>query len=292
MRRAIGLLAVLTACGGASSAAPPAAAPPAAAEPTAPATPPAEQPIPPDLREQVERSSAVGQQLYVLDKVAALGTDVLLANVSDLRNAGVVGYLPLQMGDAQGKPTGTYVVAFFTPDSPPRVKYEIHVAANTPPRFEAFEPPKDGSPGFADLVQARQLAIAAMPGSAQPINPVLLPAADVDDSVLVYLLAGTKQPDVAVLGRHFRALVPLGGTRVSSMQPLSNGALEVPTRDDSGKPVAALMVSHVVTDFPLETHVFASLLHQKTIYVATRRGLWRIDGERVSFLGEKPPGEL
>ena len=71
------------------------------------------------------------------------------------------------------------------------------------------------------------------------------------------------------------------------MQPLSNGALEIPTRDDSGKPVAALMVSHVVTDFPLETHVFASLLHHKTIYVATRRGVWRIDGERVSFLGEK-----
>jgi hypothetical protein len=290
MRRPIVLLAVLAACGGASGS-PPAATPPGAAEPATPAPPFAEQPIPADLRDPVERSIAVGQQLHVLDKVAAIGTDVLLANVSDVQNAGVVGYLPLQEGDAQGKPTGTYVVVFFTSDNPPRVKYEIRVASDTPPEFQAFEPPRDGAPGLAALVQARQLAIAAMPRSEQPMNPVLLPAPDSEDSVVVYLLAGTKQPNVAVLGRHFRALVPLGGTRVSSMQPLSNGSMEIPTRGPGGEPVEGLIVSHVIGDFPLETHVFASLLHQTTLYVVTRRGAWRIEGERVSFLGEKGLGE-
>jgi hypothetical protein len=54
--------------------------------------------------------------------------------------------------------------------------------------------------------------------------------------------------------------------------------------------VVAFVVSHVVGDFPLETHVFASLLYKKMIFVASRRGVWCVDGERVSFLGEKGPG--
>ncbi|MDX2050939.1 MAG: hypothetical protein SFV15_01020 [Polyangiaceae bacterium] len=46
------------------------------------------------------------------------------------------------------------------------------------------------------------------------------------------------------------------------------------------------MVTQVVTDFPLETHVFTSLLTKKLLYVGTRRGIWRVDGERISLLAE------
>lgn len=60
-----------------------------------------------------------------------------------------------------------------------------------------------------------------MPPPRQPINPVLLPGEINDEKgVLVYLLAGTKQPNVAVFGQHFRSLVPLGGSSVSCMMPL------------------------------------------------------------------------
>jgi hypothetical protein len=130
-----------------------------------------------------------------------------------------------------------------------------------------------------------------MPVSRQPVNPVLLPAeANGETGVLVYLLAGTKRPDVAVLGRHFRALVPIEGTSLTYLKPLSNSAMEIPTRDPYGEPVVGLGISHLVTDFPLETHVFTSLLHKTPIHVVTQRGAWRVDGERISFLGGKGLG--
>jgi hypothetical protein len=278
MRRAVVLLAMLMGC---RSAAP-------AAEPSSPTESQAELPIPSDLREQIARSSAIGQQLYMLDKVAALATDVLFAKVQDVGNRGLAGYLPLEAEDDQGKPTGSFLVGFFTSDDPPRVAYEVRVAPNTPAAFEAFTPPKEAPPGFVALARARQLAIAAMPVSQQPVNPVLLPAkVNGETGVLVYLLAGTKRPDVAVLGRHFRALVPTDGTSLTYLMPLSKSPVEIPTRDPFGEPVVGLVVTHLVTDFPLETHVFASLLHKTPIHVLTKRGAWAVDGERVSFLGGK-----
>src|SRR5689334_12528068 len=112
MVRLVVLVVLLAGCGGASAKGSPANAPPVPAE-SAP-----EQPIPEDLRDAVERSCAVGRQLYVLDQVAALGTDVLFANVPDAQSRGIAGYLPLREDDGTGKPKDSFLVSFFTADTP------------------------------------------------------------------------------------------------------------------------------------------------------------------------------
>jgi hypothetical protein len=214
--------------------------------------------------------------------------------VKDPQDHGLVGYLPFQEAGDDGKPRNSYLVSFFTGETPPRIAYQIRVEPGVKPEFEAFDPPKKCADAFAAFIQARQTAIAAMPpSSGQPINPVLVPGeANGEKGILVYLLAGTKKPNVAVFGRHFRSLVPAGGTRVSYMMPLSKSVLEIPTRGPKGEEPAALMVSHVVTDFPLETHVFTSLLVKKPVFVATRRGVWRVDGDKIRFLSDRPPQGL
>ncbi|HEY1534883.1 MAG TPA: hypothetical protein VGF76_12725 [Polyangiaceae bacterium] len=285
MRSAV-VLVLLVGCAPASRAQPPPTSTPTVTQSEV------EQPIPPDLRDQVARSCAIGRQLYELDKVAAIGTDVLLAHVPDPQGAGLAGYLPVREGDDSGQPVQSFLVSFFTSEEPPRIAYEVRVARDTAPVFQAFEPPKQASADFSALVRARQLAISAMPASNQPINPVLLPGeANGETGVLVYLLAGTKKPDIAVFGRHFRALVPPGGTHVSYLLPLSKTALEMPTRGEHGEPVEALLVTQIVTDFPLETHVFTSLLVKKPVYVGTRRGTWRVNGDRIAFLGALEPND-
>jgi hypothetical protein len=108
----------------------------------------------------------------------------------------------------------------------------------------------------------------------------------------VPLLAGTKKPNVAVFGRHFRALVPVGGNSVTYMMPLSNASLEIPLRGPNNEEPEALVVSQVVTDFPLETHVFTSLLVRKPVYVGTRRGVWRVDGDSITLVSDRPPKGL
>jgi hypothetical protein len=255
---------------------------------------PTVQPIPSDLSANIARSVEIGKQLYVLDKVAALGTDVLFANEQHPEKQGVVGYLPLREGDDEGRPRDSFLVSFFTGDQPPRIAYDVRIQPDVQPAFQAHSPPREVSAEIAALIGARQAAVAAMPNTHQPVNPVLLPAELMGHSgVLVYLLAGTKQPDVAVFGKHYRAIVALGGTNVSSMTPLSNTALEVPTRAPNGTHAEGLWVTHVVTTYPLETHVFTSLLHKKPVYVSTQRGLWRVEGDEISFLGkvESDPGE-
>jgi hypothetical protein len=276
MRHAVIVLAMLLGC----------VSRPPAGSPAPPSSDGAEVPIPVELREQVERSSEIGKYLYTLDKVAALGTDVLQANVGDLQTAGIVGYIPLQEGDENG-PTGAFVVSFFTPDDPPRVRYAVRVERNAAPTFEAFDPPREGNEGLTVLVRARQLAIAAMPEIKQLVNPILLPGAALGEAgTIVYLLAGTKRHNVAVLGRHYRALIPPEGGRVSYIKPLTRAIVEIPTLDPFGKRVEGLAVSHVVTDYPLETHVFASLLYELPISVITSRGVWAVEGERITFFGK------
>jgi hypothetical protein len=250
-----------------------------------------ELPIPVDLVAQISRSSEIGRQLYALDRVAAAGTDVLFSNVPDALSSGIGGYLALPEASAAGGSGPTFLVSFFTQDAPPRVAYEVRFQREREPAFEAFAPPKAASPTFITLVRARQLALSALTSAPQPINPLVLPASlNGEDGILVYLLAGTKQHDIAVLGKHYRFLVPPDASTVSYMMPLSNDIMEIPTKAPSGATPEALAVTQVVTDFPLETHVFVSLQIQLPIYVGTRRGMWRVEGDTISFLGEQIPG--
>jgi len=249
--------------------------------------------MPADLEQQVARSSEIGRQLYVLDKVSSIATDAVLAEISDADSRNLGGYIPLQEGGANGQPTQSFLVTFFTRDVPPRVAYEVVIAPDAKPKLEAFSPPKGMPAPLALLVRARQLAIGALGQPAQPVNPVVLPGEAIGErGIAVYLLAGTSRAHVAVLGKHSRALVSEDGARVLQLTALSKTVLEIPTQDPAGGRVAALTVTHVVTDFPLETHVFASLAAGLPIYVGTRRGVWRVDGDRIAFLGPLAPPKL
>jgi hypothetical protein len=146
------------------------------------------------------------------------------------------------------------------------------------------------------MFRARQLAIAAVPGSRRPFNPVLIPGSAIGypASIVVYVLSAEQTAGEMVFGIHYRVLVSEDGTTVKQVVPLSKSALVIPPpskedRAGGAVPVAA-MVSQLVTDWPLETHVFVSLLHHRApIYVVTRRGTWLVIGDKVTLVDDKPP---
>jgi hypothetical protein len=248
-------------------------------------------PIPPEMLEQVARSAAIGRHIYLLDKASAIATDVLMARVPDFRERKLGGYLPFREGDEDANLEPSFMVVFFTRDEPARIAYEIRVKIDAKPDFQAFSPPKPAMPGFARLARARQAAVAALPSHPQPLNPLVMPAEILGEKgIMVYLIAGTTRPNLAVFGRHYRVLVPEDGGPPSYVMPLSKTILEVPVNAHAGSTSVALGVSHVLTDWPLETHVFVSLLQHMPVYVATRVGNWRVDGDRISFLGERGTG--
>lgn len=246
------------------------------------------RPIPPDLKYAVQRSESVGRALYLLDRVAAIAIEELASRVGDPSHLALGGYLPIRVMGEQGAAENRFAVLFFTNETLPRAQFEVEVIPGVEPKFTRLEPPRDLSAAVLTLVAARQAALEAKPETHQTVSPVVLPGAAMDEpGVLVYLLAGSRRENRAVLGQHFRVVISEKDVTVSSVTPLSKSAIEVPTIAPRGDRVAALFVADPAADYPLETHVLASLQNHVPVVVSTRRGSWFIDEGKVAYWGQR-----
>jgi hypothetical protein len=285
---ALGASLALAAC--ATKAPPPPA--PAPTPPAAAAQAPDELAnVPPEIAAHVREAERIGRLLYELDDASAVATDVLLEHMKSPADAGIKGWLPLRSVDDPAIPPGVHVVLFMTAEAAPHIAATVTLAPGAKPVFERHDPPREPSDAAARRFRARTTALASVRRTGQQINPVVLAGEPDVDGFVVYLLAGTTKPDELVLGLHHRAVVTPDGASLVSMTPLSRSAIVVSNRGlpPGAVPVAAV-VSHVVTDWPLETHVFASLQHDnREIDVVTKRGRWRVVGDRVTFEGPLAP---
>jgi hypothetical protein len=146
---------------------------------------------------------------------------------------------------------------------------------------------------LATFIRARQTALDAAGPFAHPMKPVILP--NPEGGILVYLLAPATQRNTVVFGKHYRVSLTAAG-EVKSVEPLSKGELEISTAGPSdaepGDGRKALVVSHLLTSYPLETHVAASFTADLPIYVVTNRGLWCVDHDDVWYVSEQIPDEM
>jgi TPR repeat protein len=77
----------------------------------------------------------------------------------------------------------------------------------------------------------------------------------------------------------------MDGRSANKIEPLTKTVLEVPIpppKPDGTKP--DLCVTHLLGDYPLETHVFISLLHHKTLYVYTEKYIWRVNEGKIALM--------
>jgi hypothetical protein len=266
---------------------------PPAPPPAAPAGSDPRPAVPPEFEEHLRDAAQIGVALYENDKISAIGTDVLIERVGSLEGKGVGGYLSMQEASDAGTPLDSWLVQFFSRDDDPRIRYRIRIARGKKAEFEALDPPAPASASETALIKARRTALAHLKQvdpPRQPINTVILPGEVLrEKGILVYLLAGTKRRGV-VMGKHHRVLISSDGTTVLRFEPLTKSILEVDfgNLEPSQKP-AAIVVSHIVTEWPLETHVFTSLLHRQPVYVACSQHLWKVDGDRITLLPQPPP---
>jgi hypothetical protein len=289
--RALGVAALIVLLAGSAAA----TTDPAAGAEAPSAGPLKPQPIPADLRASVERSSELGQSIYLQDKAAWVGTDALFEHRHSRDTDDIGGFLATREIDPKGATKPSFTVLFFTSDPQPRVKYRVRVpleggAAAT---VEEMKAPTQPDENTRVLIRARQTALRTLGRVTQPTNTVILAARPAigEDGILVYLLASTEKPNVAVFGKHHRVLVSSDGNSVKRLEPLSKSILELPLRPSRpGSRAVELVVSHFVTDYPLETHVFVSLLNKIPVLVITPRGTWRVDGTRIQYLGRPELG--
>lgn len=253
---------------------------------------PSSVPLPPEAQQPVARALGIGRLLFEYDKVAAEGTDVMLAATDAADRANTGGYLVLR-GEQR------WSVVFFTKDEDPRISARITVEPGKPSVFQRVRPAEPASEAERIAIRARQAAIAAVPRIVQRLNPVVFTGADAvevrrlageidgapsDEKVIVYLLAASARPNVAVLGRHYRAVARTDGT-IEKIEPMSKTALEIPGPPPGVKSGGVFMfVTHVLGDWPTEAHVFASLLYRQSVFVITSRGNFHVEGDRIEGL--------
>jgi hypothetical protein len=241
-------------------------------------------PVPFDLQEGVERANILGTNLFLLDVATAQASAALAARVGPLAQKGIGHYLALMSDGDDGRPDGSIEVLFFSDGDVPQLEYRVRVGGSRPaPEVRVEEPPGVVHEPLMTLLNARSLALEAVPRNGQVVNTVLMPQRN--GQIVVYVLAATNQPNVAVLGRHYRVEVAEDGAEVVRVTALSKDELELPTRDGSGQRLAALAITARNVDHPTETHVFASRLANVPIYVTTGRGRWKVRATGIDYLG-------
>ena len=134
---------------------------------------------------------------------------------------------------------------------------------------------------------AKQTAIEAIPGFYdRPYNFVVLDDPD-GEGFLVYSIAGAKSEKEIVIGGHTRISVSPDGKKAEAVDALYNSLLILKSETSEDEEVVAAMMSHVVSNTPVETHVFQSILHDREFWVITNDAMqWKIKDGKISKEGK------
>lgn len=196
-------------------------------------------------------TESMGREIYRQDRLAWRATDALLAQKVDPAKEKLRGWVTLPGSDqvrfVRATETG-YEAA-----------YDITVPARGKPRIE--------SPVDRILSTDEQALLAAKETAAKNVGPICGPGGynfaamkDAGGGWIVWLLAPMREAGALPIGGHYRFTISADGKTLIRRDALSNSCLvlKAPPLPKGAKPLG-LALNHVVSEAPLETHVFASL---------------------------------
>lgn len=229
----------------------------------------------------------LGRAIYEHDIAGWRATDSLVhanraGQVSDSEMAKIKGWIVVG-------PAAEPIVKFI--GEGPEGLHPVYVAAvyTDEKRARTAAPPSREPLTEAERARfrARQLAISQITQRCSERYNTIVLASEEDEGYLVYLLAATGKPRLMMVGGHYRVTVSADGNRVIRTEPLSRSCLTVELEPLPGSTEPAhVMVSHIVSLAPIETHVFLNLLHRKDIWVTTDDAvLWLVSKGKVQRHG-------
>lgn len=226
----------------------------------------------------LEKVSAMGGAIYRHDVAAWVATDALLDHLAGAPPPpGTAGWIVVDRADSQ-------LVRFVRDDAGTlKSAFDVIVRGG---RAGAVEVGPDVPLSMEEQAsfRARRTAIENIGRlrCSQNLNTVVLEDPD-SDGWLVWLLTATTDADIVPMGGHYRFRISADGSTVLRRDMLTNSCLNM-QRQPSGdeEHLVALGVTHMVSNGPVETHVFLSLQNRIPILVATDRAIFRIDGADIS----------
>ncbi len=227
----------------------------------------------------LERTEALGRQVYLYDQCAARATNLALARGVDLAAMGTQGWITESRSDR-------CAVTFVTGDSEPwRSVCMVTFAGSEEPNIILID--KDLTEPQAAMFNARQLVLGIVENPcSDAYNTVVIPR-EGEPGWLAYALAAASDPNLLLVGGHYRATVSADGRTILEQRSFTKDCFVLKSRDDAGPDVdvVAYTLGHVHDDRPVEIHVFLNLLCGKPLYVVTAdRRFWRIENGRIALL--------
>lgn len=228
----------------------------------------------------IERAESLGNQIYVQDLYAAQATALLIAHGLEPLEMGMLGWITESRQDG-------CVVTFVGGDPEQwRSICTIAFAERTDPNIVLVD--RDLTETQSAMFNARQLALGSIEKScSDAYNTVVLPRDD-GPGWLAYALAATSDPNLVLVGGHYRATVSEDGRTVLERRGFTKDCLVLKKPENLGPDVdvAAYTLGHVLDRTPTEIHVYLNLLYGKPLYVVTvDRRFWRIEGGKIQLLG-------
>ena len=132
-------------------------------------------------------------------------------------------------------------------------------------------------------------AKASLPWCGGRFNTVVLDDPD-GSGFLVYLLRPKPSVSAIPVGGHYRITVSADGTKVEQIDQLFVSCLTIDPASEArdGTKLEAVTMSHIVSQTPVETHVFLSLQEHLPFYVATMDGrIWKIENGGITQMDPK-----
>jgi hypothetical protein len=225
----------------------------------------------------LERISAMGIAIYEQDTAAWVSTDALLAHLGNTPPpTGMVGWVVVQDGQ-------DHRVRYVRQDGNMlKAAFDVVVREGRAGPVENVDVPV--SEYEAASFRARQTAMANAGDRrcAPQLNAVVVDDPD-SDEWLVWLLTPTSQQTAVPVGGHIRFRISADGSTVLRRDLLSVGCLNMPRppQAEEGQP-QALFVMQIVSDTPVETHVFLSLQNRLPIFVMAGEQVFLVAGAQIS----------
>jgi len=201
----------------------------------------------------------LGYELYLRDIVASRATDAALAT-ENFSSRGVRGWIVVPREEG-------YLTRFINQSGGSVVDVLVDPFSGSPPKsIVGNSPPKSLDERESAMWRARELGSQQrFPSCSDRYNSVVLPVSGSPSSDwYVYLLAATVDPTKIMLGGHHRYRIDPTGSTVLEHLAMTKSCIST-TYVNS---MAMISVSHIVTDKPLETHVYLSHLHGLSVGVA------------------------
>ncbi|HEY0967617.1 MAG TPA: hypothetical protein VGD88_09520 [Opitutaceae bacterium] len=223
----------------------------------------------------------LGVAIYEQDIRAAAATDVLFTKKIDPEKEGLRGWI------VEGDDKKMLVRFIREREGHLEAFYDVTFDGKKKPAIAA---PKDSRLSDSQLAQfrARSLALKSITRPAsQRYNFVILRDPE-SNGFLVYALAATTEANAVMVGGHYRFTISRDGERLERSDELFRSFMVLSTKPKDmppGASLAALTMTTLVSDMPLETHVYLSLLHRMAFYVGTPdQHVWKVENGKMEIV--------